>query len=555
MVKFSCKGLLALMTFAGISGGAQLYVSPDGSGSACTQGNPCGLETALDMARANGEEDTIYLKGGTYELIGPINVVIVDNKPLTIRAEDFSDPPVLDGDIDNDDATNDRFRILKISTTSPDAGVTINIEGIRFRKGYDNHTGGGGALRIFTTSGSVNIRGCEFINNETTGEGGGVHIMTNYGNVVLYKNTFKENYAGGGRGGSVAIYTTGGKVKVYRNVFVENESSAEGGAISFVMNNSSSAQLINNIISNNTSSSSSGGGVYVELFTGSTLFVTNNTIWGNSANGTSATGGGFNIRIMDNSSAVYLYNNIVRNNSSTLDGNDIYIESDGDGDTIGAMVFLKNNMLGNNAKFDPANDDDTDDNRLASQDIVITRTDYYYFNANLTDDPQLQNPSDGNFHLKPSSPAIDRGDDLAPHLPPEDMDGDKRILGSAVDIGADEFGYKLSVNIEGEGKVTSTPEGIDCGSDCSETFARGESVVLKAESGEGYTFKGWDGDCSVCGDSTECSLTMDSDKLCKATFEEKEEETSSQRRRGCNTGTGPFVLLLSLIPLLRRILS
>ena len=135
------------------------------------------------------------------------------------------------------------------------------------------------------------------------------------------------------------------------------------------------------------------------------------------------------------------------------------------------------------------------------------------------------------------------------------MDGDKRILGSAVDIGADEFGYKLSLNIEGEGKVTSTPEGIDCGSDCNETFGRGESVVLKAEPGEGYTFKGWDDDCAVCGDSAECSITMDSDKLCKATFEKKEEETSSQRRRGCNTGTGPILLLLSLIPLLRRLFS
>ncbi len=554
MVKFYSKSLFALLILAGLSEGTEFYVSPDGSGSACTQENPCGLETALDMARANREEDTIYLKGGTYELIGPLNVIIVDNKPLTIRAEDFSDPPVLDGDIDNDDATNDRFRILKMSTTSPDAGVTINIEGIRFQKGYDRSMEGGGALHISTTSGSVNIKRCEFIDNKAERKGGGLYMRTSFGNFTLYKNTFKENTAENERGGSLLVEMLGGKIKIKGNIFKDSESGMEGGAISLYMNNSS-AQLINNIISNNASSSSNGGGVYVELFTGSTLFVTNNTVWGNFANGSSATGGGFNIRIMDNTSAVHLHNNIVRNNSSTLDGRDIYIDSDGDGDTLGAMVFLKNNILGNNAKFDPTNDDDTDNNRLVSQDIVITRTDYYYFDANLTDDPQLQNPSDGNFHLKPSSPAIDAGDNLAPHLPPEDMDGDKRILGSAVDIGADEFGYRLSVNIEGEGKVTSTPEGIDCGSDCSETFSRGESVVLKAESGEGYTFKGWDGDCSVCGDSTECSITMDSDKLCKATFEEKEEETSSQRRRGCNTGTGPLVLLLSLIPLLRRLLA
>jgi len=132
------------------------------------------------------------------------------------------------------------------------------------------------------------------------------------------------------------------------------------------------------------------------------------------------------------------------------------------------------------------------------------------------------------------------------------MDGDKRIIGGVVDIGADEFGYRLSVNIEGEGKVTSRPEGIDCGSDCDETFEKDASVILKAEPAEGYTFKRWEEDCTDCGDSTECSITMDGDKVCKAVFEEREEETAAGGRRGCSTATGPAVLLLLLIPLIRR---
>jgi hypothetical protein len=67
----------------------------------------------------------------------------------------------------------------------------------------------------------------------------------------------------------------------------------------------------------------------------------------------------------------------------------------------------------------------------------------------------------------------------------------------------------------GHGKVTSTPAGIDCGSDCSEEFGEGTLVTLTT-TGDQYTeFQGWSGDCSGTGS---CMVTMNQAKNVTATF-------------------------------------
>lgn len=75
----------------------------------------------------------------------------------------------------------------------------------------------------------------------------------------------------------------------------------------------------------------------------------------------------------------------------------------------------------------------------------------------------------------------------------------------------------LNVTIAGSenGKVTSDPVGIDCGSDCSEEFAGATQVTLTARGDEYTEFLGWSGDCSGM-DS--CVITMDQAKNVTATF-------------------------------------
>jgi len=78
--------------------------------------------------------------------------------------------------------------------------------------------------------------------------------------------------------------------------------------------------------------------------------------------------------------------------------------------------------------------------------------------------------------------------------------------------------YTLTVSKTGTGSgtVTSSPAGINCGTDCSETYNSGTSVTLTATPDSGSTFTGWSGDCSGTGT---CTLIIDSNKSATAKFD------------------------------------
>jgi hypothetical protein len=67
----------------------------------------------------------------------------------------------------------------------------------------------------------------------------------------------------------------------------------------------------------------------------------------------------------------------------------------------------------------------------------------------------------------------------------------------------------------GTGTVTSSPAGINCGSDCNESYAIGTSVTLTAAPGAGSTFAGWSGACSGTGS---CAVSMTVARSVTATF-------------------------------------
>ena len=78
------------------------------------------------------------------------------------------------------------------------------------------------------------------------------------------------------------------------------------------------------------------------------------------------------------------------------------------------------------------------------------------------------------------------------------------------------FTLQTSLGGSASGTVTSSPTGINCGSDCSEVYAINTSVTLTASAGSGASFKEWGGACS--GTSTTCTVTMSAAKSAKATF-------------------------------------
>src|SRR5262245_60145389 len=69
------------------------------------------------------------------------------------------------------------------------------------------------------------------------------------------------------------------------------------------------------------------------------------------------------------------------------------------------------------------------------------------------------------------------------------------------------IGFPLTITLGGNmmGTVTSSPPGIDCGTDCSESFSSGTMVTLTATPMTGSAFVGWSGACSGTGT---CTITV-----------------------------------------------
>jgi uncharacterized repeat protein (TIGR02543 family) len=78
------------------------------------------------------------------------------------------------------------------------------------------------------------------------------------------------------------------------------------------------------------------------------------------------------------------------------------------------------------------------------------------------------------------------------------------------------FPLNVTVNGTGSGTVTSSPSGVACPGDCSQSYASGQAVTLTAAPGGGSTFAGWSGDCT--GTGTTCNLTMNAARNVTATF-------------------------------------
>jgi hypothetical protein len=64
------------------------------------------------------------------------------------------------------------------------------------------------------------------------------------------------------------------------------------------------------------------------------------------------------------------------------------------------------------------------------------------------------------------------------------------------------------------GRIVSNPVGIDCGSDCTESYTAGKLVALTPIPAANSKFAGWSGD----GDCSDGSVTMNASKACTARF-------------------------------------
>ena len=97
------------------------------------------------------------------------------------------------------------------------------------------------------------------------------------------------------------------------------------------------------------------------------------------------------------------------------------------------------------------------------------------------------------------------------------MTADRNVSAEFVQsTGAPEF--TLTVTIQGSGSVTSDPAGIDCGSDCEQTYSESSLVTLTPTPNSGFEFSHWSGACSG---NVSCTVSMSSDVSVSAVFSQQ----------------------------------
>lgn len=316
----------------------------------------------------------------------------------------------------------------------------VSIEILSFQNGYTSENNGGA---IFG-NGSINITNSIFTNNSASAEGGAVYKVN-----TITNSTFTDNSAS--EGGAVYSADT-----ITNSTFTNNKASGGAGAVadantitnstftSNIAENAGAASSVNTITNSIFSYNSaftihpSYGGYAGALDSVGT--ITNSTFISNSATkyGGAISGG----RIVTNSTfinnmasrggAIYgirstIVNCTIANNS----GSGFF----GSG-TILNTIFAQN-KLGEEANdiipYEPYEELSIDYSLVNNISGAID-----YGTHNITGDPQFVDADNGDFRLLPGSPAINIGDNsvLDSYEFQPDLDGNPRVVGGTIDLGA-----------------------------------------------------------------------------------------------------------------------
>lgn len=301
--------LMTIMLWPMAAMAQTIYVDEDGGGDGSSWDNATTLEAALSNAHKN---DEIWVKKGTYKvpddklstgftlksgvrLYGGFygDETSVDQRTVIgDKAYRMANQTILFGDIDDNDSIDATNLIFPSNTTRANNAnhvLTLNVtptqtsgnnnreetivDGITIAGGHNTVGNGGGIIVTGDNSsgGAYVIRRCFFIGNYAT-QGGALYVennVTNANGTCLIDRCGFFNNAAGTRGVAEnhggAIYLAGAGTVVNSAIF-----NNENGGIYLGDNNN--AQVINSTVTRNTASGIDGQG----------RTVVNTVIWGNS---------------------------------------------------------------------------------------------------------------------------------------------------------------------------------------------------------------------------------------------------------------------------------
>lgn len=495
--------------------------------------NEAELQAALTTAAGNGEDDTIKIVQGTYDG----NFIYDSYEANSLTVEGGYTEECTSRTIDPANTVLDGGNLDMVLALVSNGAAGFSIEGLTLKNGKTStseHGGGlhaetegnvnltsnvfannaacysmsngGGAYLCIRGNGSVTLLNNGFTNNEAYRTGGGIYILLLGNSIVtvnnnkvsnnsasgfiggggvyihgdnevvvsMTNNTFIDNVAsysesrGGGAcigcdsvtltdnsfngntaSGGAGICVSGAIVTLTNNIFTNNIALSNGGGAWVHYYADNIVTLSNNTFTENTATNGPGGGAYIA---GRDVTLTNNTI---TANVAETEGGGVWLRLRDSDRGGALYNNIIWNNSAP-EGADVYIDNIGDDPFFPVSVDLFNNDFDQNASG-------------------------IYIAIPFAIDPSNLNNIDplfvggGNYHLTAESPCVNTGNNDAPDLPSTDKDGNPRIIGGIVDMGAYEY-----VNPIAE------PATIDIDPDTLNLKSKGKWITCYIELCDGY---------------------------------------------------------------------
>jgi hypothetical protein len=367
------------------------------------------IQAAIDAAAPG---DTVLIAAGTYH-----ERIDFEGKAITVASASGPGSTVIDGGANG--------RVVNFSNGEGRGSI---LRGFTVRNGSELEGVPGAGIRVFRAD--PTIQGNLITSNIACGDGGGISVEEAapfiQGNVIT-SNDGSWLCTGGG-GGGISILSNSldsANPQIVGNAIEGNRAYWGGGIL---LNGAGTVTIDDNVITGNTSSDN-GGGIWDIGPTNA--IVVQNLIANNrsAAFGGGVWGGG---ELVANTFA----GNAAQEGSAVWVGAPPPIFSDNVlvGAGLRSVVYCDSTAGVLQPPFDHNDAFATDGGTAFGANCGAAAGS----DGNVSADPHFAGT--GDFHLQAGSPAIDAGNGSAPDLPATDLDGNPRIVGAAVDMGAYEAG-------------------------------------------------------------------------------------------------------------------
>jgi parallel beta-helix repeat protein len=438
-----------------------LLLLASGASAQTTRNVPAEFAKIQEAINASAAGDTVLVAPGTY-----VENLNFKGKNITVRSSAGAAMTIIDGN-----------KAGSVVTFTAKEGNAAILSGFTLRNGRSSDEGGG----VFISEASPTLQDNVITDNLACD---GLGIAISFGSPLIQRNVISNNRHSGcaGIGGGGILLRGAGSARILNNVITGNTTLSRGGGLSLWA--AGTPTIRDNIISNNTAARGGGG---LELVNASNAVIVGNQITGNSA----PTGGGISWLVPSGAPGPVVVNNTIADNDSA-NGSGIFADGyDGAARVVNNIIVASKS--GQVALF-CGNFNDTKIPILQNNDVFGANGAVAYggicadqtgTNGNISADPRFfLCTASGHYLLAAGSPALDVGDNAAPHLLATDLEGFARVWdadcdgASAVDLGALEFpGATLKL----------TPTSLDFGEQVVGTVSGSRGVTLQNASCAGLT--------------------------------------------------------------------